>query len=80
MYGAAEFSKDIDFVILADVANLARVQDAMNELQAEIIAVPPFDAACLAAGLAVHFRCGAAGVEGLLIDLMTTLRGVDSFT
>jgi hypothetical protein len=79
LYGAAEFSKDIDFVILADDANLARVQAAMNELQADIIAVPPFDAEHLAAGFAVHFRCRTPRAEGLRVDLMTTLRGVDSF-
>jgi hypothetical protein len=79
LYGAAEFSKDIDFVILADADNLSRVQAAMDELQATIIAVPPFDAACLPAGLAVHFRCAAPGVENIRIDLMTTLRGVDEF-
>ena len=43
-YGAAEFSRDIDLAILADEANLARFQSRFNELQAEIIAVPPFEA------------------------------------
>ena len=33
-YGAAEFSRDMDFVILADAANLARLAQALAELQA----------------------------------------------
>ena len=36
IYGAAEFSKDIDFVILADPPNLERVEAAMASLEAEI--------------------------------------------
>ena len=40
-YGAAEFSRDTDFAILADAANLARLRKALAESQAESIAVPP---------------------------------------
>src|SRR2546426_7444839 len=36
-YGAAEFSRDTDFAILADAANLARLRKALAELQAELI-------------------------------------------
>jgi hypothetical protein len=79
LYGAAEFSKDIDFVVLAGDQNIERVRAAMRALRAEIIAVPPFDPALLDLGLAVHFRCQAPGVEGLRVDLMTKLRGVDPF-
>ena len=42
-YGAAEFSRDTDFVILADPANLARLRQALVELQARVVAVPPFE-------------------------------------
>jgi len=41
-YGAAEFSRDTDFAILADAANLARLRKALAELEAEPIAVPPY--------------------------------------
>ena len=41
-YGAAEFSRDTDFAILAVAANLARLRRALDALQAEVIAVPPF--------------------------------------
>ena len=39
-YGAAQVSKDIDFVVLADPQNLARLQDALGQLQAVRIAIP----------------------------------------
>jgi len=42
-YGAAEFSRDVDFAILADVLNLARLRKVLTGLQAEVIAVPPFE-------------------------------------
>lgn len=78
-YGAAEFSRDVDFAILAEPENLARLQNALVELQAHVIAIPSFEPHYLHIGLAVHFRCQAPGVEGLRIDLMTVMRGVDPF-
>lgn len=78
-YGAAEFSRDVDLVLLAEPDNLKRLQSALDELEAEIIAIPPFDESFLNSGLAVHFRCNASGVEGLRIDIMTVMRGVDPF-
>jgi len=56
-YGAAEFSRGTDFAILADAANLARLRKALAELQAELIAVPPFAIRYLRRGHAIHFRC-----------------------
>ena len=78
-YGAAQFSKDIDFVLLADTENYARLHRALAELQAERIAVPRFDPAVLERGHAVHFRCRAPGVEGLRVDVMTRLRDLADF-
>lgn len=78
-YGAAEYSRDVDFVLLADDGNLARLRRALHELEAEVIAVPPFEAAHLERGLAVHFRCQAPGVLGLRVDVMSRMRGVDDF-
>ncbi len=40
-YGAAEFSRDCDIVILVNDENLGRLESALKELQAECIAVPP---------------------------------------
>lgn len=78
-YGAAQVSKDVDFLVFAEPENFARLQAALAELQADRIAVPPFDPAALARGHAVHFRCRAAGVEGLRVDVMTRLRAMPEF-
>ncbi len=79
LYGAAEFSRDLDIAILPDPTNLDRLRGALDELEAEVIAVPPFRPEYLAAGLAVHFRCSRDGVAGLRIDVMTRMRGVAPF-
>ena len=78
-YGAAQFSKDVDFLILADESNFYGLHAALEELQAVRIAVPRFDPDVLQRGHAVHFRCQAAGVEGLRIDVMTRLRDLEPF-
>lgn len=78
-YGAAEFSRDVDFAVLADLENLKRLQNAMQALNAQVIAVPPFEQHYLDQGLAVHFRCQIAGAEGMRVDVMTKMRGVNSF-
>ena len=78
-YGAAQVSKDIDFLVLSEPDNFARLQAALAELQADRIAVPPFDPGALARGHAVHFRCHAPVVEGLRIDVMTHLRAMPEF-
>jgi hypothetical protein len=80
LYGAAQFSRDVDLVVLADEKNLQRLRSALNELRAENIAVPPLDAKFLRRGHAVHFRCGVSGAAGLRVDIMTKMRGVDSFS
>ena len=79
LYGAAEFSRDLDLLILADPDNLARLQSALDDLDARPIAVPPFDARHLLQGHAVHFRCRRADVADLRIVAMAVLRGVAYF-
>ena len=44
LYGAAEFSRDSDFLVLADQENLDLLRSVLEELQAGVIAVPPFEA------------------------------------
>jgi len=80
LYGAAEFSRDIDLAILAGPANLSRLRAALAELRADVIAVPPFELKYLRKGHAIHFRCQAPEVSGLRIDVMTKMRGVDDFS
>ena len=79
-YGAAEFSRDADFAILADTINLRRLQQALAELRAEVIAVPPFELKYLKRGHAIHFRCQHPEALRMRVDVMSRMRGVDSFS
>lgn len=79
LYGAAEFSRDLDLTLLASPENLARLRNALAELQADRIAVPPFEAEYLERGHAVHFRCKRPDAEGMRIDVMSRMRGVAPF-
>lgn len=79
LYGAAEFSRDINFLIEETAESLQRLQSALDELRAEVIAVPPFQIQYLRAGLAVHFRSQHPEAEKLRIDVMSRQRGMDSF-
>ncbi len=78
-YGAAEFSRDTDLLILADAANLSRLEAALHDLQAERIAVPPLALNYLQRGHAVHFRCHHPEAADLRVDVMSHLRGVEEF-
>ncbi len=78
-YGAAEFSRDTDVVVLTTAENLRRLQAALRDLQAECIAVPPFEVEYLQRGHAVHFRCRHPEARGMRIDVMSVLRGVAPF-
>ena len=78
-YGAAEFSRDLDLVILLDGANLDRLRRALEELEASALAIPHLDLAALLRGHAIHFRCRRPDVSGLRIDVMGRMRGVASF-
>ncbi len=79
LYGAAEFSRDCDIVILAEEANFENLNAALSELKAECIAIPEFKAEYLQRGHAIHFRCKHPDVDGLRIDVMSKLRGCDPF-
>jgi hypothetical protein len=78
-YGAAQVSKDVDVLLLAEAGNFTRLRQALDTLAARRIAVPRFDPDLLARGHAVHFRCAAPGVEELRVDVMTRLRGLPEF-
>jgi hypothetical protein len=78
-YGAAQFSKDVDLALLASEDNFTRLRAALDELQAERIAVPRFDPELLVRGHAVHFRCRHPFASGLRVDVMTRLRNLPEF-
>ena len=79
LYGAAEFSRDTDVVILAEPDNLDRLRQAVRRLDAEVIAVPPFELQYLQRGHAIHFRCRHPEVAGMRLDVMAVLRGLPGF-
>jgi len=79
LYGAAEFTRDVDFAVAVSPENLDRLRAALDELEAEPVFFPPLSAAVLRRGHACHFRCRATGLHGLRIDVMSKMRGVDSF-
>jgi len=79
IYGAAEFSRDSDLVVLSTHSNLRCLQEALDALRAELIYVPPLEADYLKRGHACHFRCAAKDVRGLRIDVISKLRGCETF-
>ena len=79
IYGAAEFSRDSDFVVLSNSGNLARLEGALTELKAEPVYFPPLKMEYLERGHACHFRCRAKDVQGLRIDIISRMRGCDIF-
>ncbi|MBI2501830.1 MAG: hypothetical protein HYW07_01185 [Candidatus Latescibacteria bacterium] len=78
LYGAAEFSRDIDLAILVSPENLDHLRAALKALQAEPIYFPRLTEEVLRRGHACHFRCRAA--EGLRIDVMGRWRGMGEFS
>lgn len=80
LYGAAEFSRDLDLLVLFSPTNLDRLRSLLGALDASVVAVPPFASEYLERGHFVHFRCGRSDVTGVRLDVATQLRGVASFS
>lgn len=78
-YGAAEFSKDADIVLLAEAENVDRLRAALAELKARQRYVPALDLDALERGHGIHFTCAIAEPQAVRLDVMSKLRGVDSF-
>lgn len=79
IYGAIEFSRDSDFMVLCDLENLEHLKKALKELRAELIYVPDLKEEYLDRGHACHFRCQAKGAEGLRVDVISKLKGCEDF-
>lgn len=79
LYGAAEFTRDVDLAVAVDPQNLKRLNRALDDLKAERIYYPALSAAVLRHGHACHFRSHLPGLHRLRIDIMAKMRGVDSF-
>ena len=50
LYGAAEFTRDVDFAVAVDPRNLERLRAALDELEAEPIFFPLLSTAVLRRG------------------------------
>lgn len=79
LYGAAEFSRDVDLAVLADDRNLRRLRQVLNELHATPVYVPDLSIAALHRGHACHFRANVPPAVGLRVDIMSAMRGCDPF-
>ncbi len=80
LYGAAEFSRDIDLAIPADPRNLSRLARVLSDLEGEPIAVPPFHQKYLRRGHAIHFRCMDPEADRVRIDIISKMRGLEPFS
>ncbi|MFH0924742.1 MAG: hypothetical protein V1872_03780 [bacterium] len=56
LYGAAEFSRDIDLAVMPSVEDIQILKLALNELEAESIFVPNLTREVLLKGHACHFK------------------------
>ncbi len=83
LYGAAEYSRDLDLAVLATEDALPRLAAAVQALRATVIAVPPFERHFLERGHAVHFSvppdADLGAVSPLRVDIMSRMRGVAPF-
>ncbi len=79
LYGAAEYSRDLDLAVLATDEALPSLTAALKAMQASVIAVPPFDLKFLRRGHAVHFSIPHPSEQPLRVDVMSRMRGVEDF-
>ena len=79
LYGAAEYSRDLDLAVLATPEALPALRAVFDALNASVIAVPAFDLQYLERGHAVHFSIPDDAASPLRVDVMSRLRGVDAF-
>ena len=80
LYGAAEFTRDIDIAVAVAPDNLRRLRAALLDLEAQQVYFPALSAPVLRRGHACHFRCLAPGLRRVRLDVMTRMRGVEAFS
>jgi hypothetical protein len=79
-YGAAEFSRDVDYAVWVNPENLLKLKSALEELGAERIFVPDLSEEVLKKGHACHFQFPKNDPKGARIDFLGKMRGVDDFS
>ncbi|MEP6763480.1 MAG: hypothetical protein ABJB66_04165 [Gemmatimonadaceae bacterium] len=80
LYGAAEYSRDLDLAVMVTPDALPKLCAGLDALNATVIAVPQFDVKYLERGHAVHFSVPDEQFAPLRVDLMSRMRGVDEFS
>ncbi|MFQ5686900.1 MAG: hypothetical protein ACE5GV_09605 [Candidatus Scalindua sp.] len=80
LYGAAEFSRDIDLTVMVSSKNLENIKSALYDLYAKRIYFPDLSEGVLLKGHACHFRCQREDVKELRIDIIGKMRGLEPFT
>ena len=78
-YGAAQFSKDIDFLVSDEEENISKLDFALKQLQAKRVSFVPFDQSALHRGHAANFRCASPDLLGLRIDILCRHRNLPEF-
>lgn len=79
LYGAAEFTRDSDFLASADAANVNRLHRALRELNARRVYDPDLSLDALLRGHACHFEVPVQSGRPWRVDVMSKLRGTASF-
>lgn len=79
LYGAAEFSRDVDLAVAPDERNLDRLRGALAALRAEPVYLPPLGSEVLQRGHACHFRAHSSEARGVRIDVMAVMHGCEDF-
>ncbi|RPH88609.1 MAG: hypothetical protein EHM75_03730, partial [Desulfobacteraceae bacterium] len=79
LYGAAEFSRDVDLAVMVSPGNIEKIKKALEELDAENIYVPDLSAEALIRGHACHFRFPKSDPKGFRIDIIAKMRDVATF-
>ena len=78
-YGAAEFSRDVDYAVWVNPENLLKLKSALEELGAEGIFLPDLSEEVLKRGHACHFRFPKNDPKGARIDVLGKMRGMAEF-
>jgi hypothetical protein len=79
LYGAAEYSRDLDLAVLATRDALTPLKAALDSLKATVIAVPELEIRYLERGHGVHFSVPDDSAPPLRVDIMSRMRGIDNF-
>lgn len=79
LFGAAEFSRDLNLAVMVSPGNIEKIKKALEALEAENVFVPDLSEEVWLKGHACHFRFPKGDPKGYRIDIIAKMRGVASF-